>query len=70
MMERRFVAEVHADFIEKLEAGEIDTQQKQSVHYESKGNARIMRQFGASGSGLLRDQSLHQRDRYEEGTSG
>ena len=28
-MERRFVAKVHADFIEKLEAGEIDTQQKQ-----------------------------------------
>ncbi|MBO0134635.1 hypothetical protein JZX89_28235, partial [Agrobacterium sp. Rnr] len=29
LMERRFVAEVHADFIERLEAGEIDTEQKQ-----------------------------------------
>lgn len=29
LMERRFVAEVHADFIEKLEAGEIETKEKQ-----------------------------------------
>ncbi|WP_246723552.1 recombinase family protein [Rhizobium sp. ARZ01] len=28
-MERRFVAEVHTDFIEKLEAGEIETKEKQ-----------------------------------------
>lgn len=28
-MERRFIAEVHADFVEKLEAGEIETKQKQ-----------------------------------------
>lgn len=34
-MERRFVAEVHADFIEKLEAGEIDTQQKQKKLLDS-----------------------------------
>ena len=30
-MERRFVAEVHADFIEKLEAGEIETKEKQKA---------------------------------------
>ncbi|APO68997.1 hypothetical protein IE4872_CH03398 [Rhizobium gallicum] len=28
-MERRFIAEAHADFAEKLEAAELDTEQKQ-----------------------------------------
>ncbi len=34
-MERRFVAEVHADFIEKLEAGEIETKEKQKKLLDS-----------------------------------
>ncbi|WP_192886620.1 hypothetical protein [Agrobacterium sp. LAD9] len=42
MMERRFVAEVHADFIEKLEAGELDTEHKQ------KGSSTRMRSFVAN----------------------
>ena len=35
LMERRFVAEVHADFIEKLEAGEIETKEKQKKLLDS-----------------------------------
>jgi DNA invertase Pin-like site-specific DNA recombinase len=35
LMERRFVAEVHADFIEKLEAGEIATKEKQKKLLDS-----------------------------------
>ena len=35
IMERRFVAEVHTDFIEKLEAGEIETTEKQKKLLDS-----------------------------------
>ncbi|MBB4274885.1 hypothetical protein [Rhizobium mongolense] len=34
-MERRFIAEAHADFAEKLEAAELDTEQKQKSNYPS-----------------------------------